>query len=236
MSLGLPIALGTLFVSLCVFGALVAFEPEWLAARLRERTPSVVYAVDTQKPIVALTIDDGPDPIETPKILDLLRQYDARATFFLITDRVPGNEAIVEQIVAEGHELANHLTEDHPSIRLPLDEFERQLIEADGILSEFADVEWFRPGSGWYNEGMLAVVDKHGYSTALGSVYPFDPQLGSAWFTANYVLWKIHPGAIIVLHDYGVRGARTAIALETILPELTLRGYKVVSLSELTDQ
>jgi peptidoglycan/xylan/chitin deacetylase (PgdA/CDA1 family) len=110
------------------------------------------------------------------------------------------------------------------------------LLEADEILSEFAEVDWFRPGSGWYNEQMLAIVDKYGYNIALGSVYPFDPQLGSAWFTANYVLWKIHPGAIIVLHDYGLRGARTAIALERILPELASRGYKVLTLTELTEQ
>jgi peptidoglycan/xylan/chitin deacetylase (PgdA/CDA1 family) len=77
-------------------------------------------------------------------------------------------------------------------------------------------------------------MDKHGYRCALGSVYPYDPQLGISWFTAKYVLWKVQPGSVIVLHDYKTRGQRTAEALQMILPELEDRGFKVVTLSELT--
>jgi peptidoglycan/xylan/chitin deacetylase (PgdA/CDA1 family) len=82
---------------------------------------------------------------------------------------------------------------------------------------------------------MLSILQKHDYQCALGSVYPFDPQLGSSWFTTRYVLWKVKPGSIIVLHDFDSRGERTAVALDTILPELTRRGYSVVTLSELVD-
>jgi peptidoglycan/xylan/chitin deacetylase (PgdA/CDA1 family) len=218
-----------------VLGALVALQPDWIVATLAKRSPEVVYSVETQDPVVALTIDDGPDPVVTPKILDVLKRHDARATFFLITSRIPGNEGVVVRMVEEDHELANHLTADEPSIRLAPSDFEHQLLESHDALSKFADVRWFRPGSGWYDAAMLSILHKHGYRCVLGSVYPFDPQLPSSWFAAHYVLWNVRPGSIIVLHDHGARGERTASALTTILPELNRRGFRVVTLSELLE-
>jgi peptidoglycan/xylan/chitin deacetylase (PgdA/CDA1 family) len=72
--------------------------------------------VDTRAKAVALTLDDGPDAATTPAILDLLRQHGARATFLLITSRVPGNEELVRRMLAEGHEIGNHMPRDEPSI------------------------------------------------------------------------------------------------------------------------
>jgi peptidoglycan/xylan/chitin deacetylase (PgdA/CDA1 family) len=64
--------------------------PEWLVDRLATLRPGCLYRVPTSRPVVALTIDDGPDSISTPKIMSQLRRHDARATFFLIADRVAG--------------------------------------------------------------------------------------------------------------------------------------------------
>lgn len=193
----------------------------------------MIYFVETRKPLVALTIDDGPDALSTLNILDLLSRQKAQATFFLITGHVPGNEGIVRRIVDEGHELANHLTTDEPAIWLNGAEFERRLLEAHQVLSRFSAVRWFRPGSGWYTKKMLSIIHKHGYRCALGSVYPFDPQIPSSWLITRHVLWKVRPGSIIVLHDRGSRGERTLTVLATILPELKRRGFRVVTLSEL---
>jgi peptidoglycan/xylan/chitin deacetylase (PgdA/CDA1 family) len=230
------LAIGSIFVSLlCVFGAVVLFQPEWLFNTLGEQSPHVLYSVQTEDKLVALTIDDGPDADHTSSILDLLKEYDAKATFFLIAGRVPGNEDLVRRMIEERHEIANHLMADEPSIRLEDAEFERQLIEAHALLSDFGQLRWFRPGSGWYNSQMIATAAEHGYQTVLGSVYPYDPQVGSAWFSARYVLWKVRPGSIVVLHDGGRRGERTLKALATILPELRQRGFKMVTLSDLYD-
>ena len=125
------------------------------------------------------------------------------------------------------------MTLDEASIRLSLNDFESKLLEADSLLSQYSEINWIRPGSGWYNDEMLSVIDDNGYKCALGSIYPFDPQLGSAWFSANYVLMKASPGEIIVLHDFKNRGLRTIKALEQILPELNKRGYRIVTLSEI---
>jgi peptidoglycan/xylan/chitin deacetylase (PgdA/CDA1 family) len=235
MTTRLALTIGSLVVLAFLIATLILLEPEWVVARLRKRSPEVVYSVDTQELLVALTIDDGPDLHETPKILESLKRHGANATFFLITSRIPGNEELVQRMINEGHELANHLRDDYPSIMLDSSEFERQLIESDEALSNFTDIRWFRPGSGWYNDAMLSIIHEQGYTCALGSVYPFDPQLGSTWFITRYVLWKIQPGSVIVLHDYGSRGARTAAALDAVLPELNRQGYKVVTLSKLVN-
>lgn len=234
MILRLLIALASLIVSsFILFWGMVLLKPEWLFSGLRSRAPEVLYAIDTQEPVVALTIDDGPDPEASALILDTLAEHDARATFFLLGERIPGNEAVIQRMVDEGHELGNHMCADEPSIRLSIEEFESQLLQVDEMLSQYADSTWFRPGSGWYNDEMLAVLKENDYRCALGSVYPYDPQLGSAWFSIRYVLWKVKPGDVIVLHDYQARGKRTAKALQSILPELARRGYRVVTLTEL---
>jgi peptidoglycan/xylan/chitin deacetylase (PgdA/CDA1 family) len=226
--------IGAVGIAILLFVAgVVVFQPRWLMATLAKLSPYVVYFVETENPAVALTIDDGPDAVASPKILDLLRQHGAHATFFFITGRVPGNEEIVRRAVKEGHELANHSTRDEPCILLKSSEFERRFLEAHEVLSRFSEVRWFRPGSGWYSKKMLAIIHRHGYRCALGSVYPFDPQIPSSWFIKRHVLRGVLPGSIIVLHDGGARGERTIAALGAILPELTRRGFRVVTLSEL---
>ena len=226
--------IAVLLTGLLVIGVgIVVWQPRWIIALLAKRSPEVIYFVETREPAAALTIDDGPDPATTGPILDLLKRYQARATFFLISGHIPGNEAVVRRMVAQGHELGNHLTTDEPSILLKGPEFEKRLLEAHTVLSRFAEVRWFRPGSGWYNREMLARLRKHGYRCALGSVYPFDPQIPSAWFSRRHVLARAHPGSIILLHDRGDRGNRTIEVLSAILPELKRRGLRLITLSEL---
>lgn len=215
--------------------ALLLAQPRWLLTLLSRRAPGVLYFADVEAPLVALTIDDGPDATTTPDLLRLLAQYDARATFFMIGERVRGNEALVSRLVADGHELGNHLGRDEPSIALSTEQFERTLLETDATLSRIAPVRWARPGAGWYNRAMLSTLAAHGYRCALGSIYPFDAQIASPRFAAHYILRRVRPGAIIVLHDGGVRGLRTAAVLRTILPELQRRGLRLVTLTELVN-
>jgi len=207
--------------------------PEWLIDQLARQHPGCLYRVPTQAPLVALTIDDGPDPISTPVILAELRRQEARATFFLITERVRGQEQLVRTITSEGHELGNHFTRDRASIRLSPNAFEADLLRAHQVLAPYGPVRWARPGSGWYSRAMIDIMRRHGYRCALGSVYPFDATIPSAVLAARYIMWHARPGTVVVLHDGGGRGHRTAAVLSEVLPELRRRGYRVVSLSEL---
>ncbi len=228
----------SILVSAIAGFALLAPSPggaklRWLARQLAERDPEVLYFVNTRERVVALTIDDSPDSITTPRILDVLGAHGARATFFIITGRVPGHEPLLRRMVQEQHELANHLTRDEPSIRLPPELFEQHLEAAHQVLRQYAEVRFFRPGSGRFSRAMLETLAENDYQCVLGSVYPFDPHIPSAWFSTRFILWAAQPGSIIILHDVGGRGERTVRTLQKILPELDRRGYRVVTVSDL---
>ncbi|MEJ2055277.1 MAG: polysaccharide deacetylase family protein, partial [Calditrichaceae bacterium] len=181
------------------------------------------------------TIDDGPDSAVTRDILFVLQKYNAKATFFLIGNRVKNNKQVVSQIIEQGHELGNHMLTGETTICLPHDEFTRQFIQTDSILSEFSDVHWLRPGSGWYSDDMLKYLAENdkSYQCVLGSVYPFDAQIPSSVFSTVFISINIRPGSIIVLHDRGERGRRTVKTISRIIPKLQEKGYRFVTLSEL---
>lgn len=212
---------------------LLFFQPRWMFSIITKIIPGVVYFVKTDKPIVALTIDDSPDCMTTLKILDTLQTYKAQATFFIISDKVRENESIVSEIVALKNELGNHFTKDTPSINLSLQEFEADILEAHTVISKFSIPQWLRPASGWYNANMLEIAQKYRYTVALGSLFPFDTHIHSPWVVSQHILFNVRPGDIIILHDCGSRGKRTAETLEIILPALLKKGYSIVTLSEL---
>ena len=218
---------------LAALGAtLLWLQPDWLLDQLAARYPGCLYRVPTERPVVALTLDDGPDSL-TASILDELRQHSAHATFFLLSSRVPGHEATVRRIVSEGHELGNHGTTDRAAIRLQPDEFAQDLTDAKRVLERFGRVRWARPGSGWYSHAIVAAMGRSGHRCALGSLYPFDGVHPSSWLSRRQILANVRPGAIIVLHEGGGRSRRTVAVLRDVLPELRARGYQVVTLSAL---
>jgi peptidoglycan/xylan/chitin deacetylase (PgdA/CDA1 family) len=202
---------------------------DWVAAR----HPGCLYHVPVAERAVALTIDDGPDAATTPLILARLRQHGAKATFFLISNRVGHRAPLVAQIVGEGHEIGNHFTQDRPGIRLSTDAFTRDLEQAHAVLAAFDTVRWARPGSGWYSQAMAIAMARKGYRCALGSVYPYDPTIPSVAYASWFIRRNVRPGAVVILHDGGSRGIRTARTLQNVLPWLNRHGYRVVSLSEL---
>ena len=199
------------------------------------RRPGVVYSVATDARRVALTLDDGPDEVGTPAILDALTRHGAHATFFLIGERVAGHGALIDRIVAAGHEIGNHGMHDERAIDLPHAALERDVLETQRRLAPFGASCWFRPGSAWYDEAMLEMLDRHGYRLALGSSYPLDAQLPFPKLASWWLHMDAEPGEVIVLHDGAERGPRTAAVLESLLPALARKGLAVVTLSELVD-
>ncbi|MCK5075928.1 MAG: polysaccharide deacetylase family protein, partial [Calditrichia bacterium] len=102
-----------------------------MASLMDHSFPGAIYFVNTDKKIVALTIDDGPDSLTTLKILEVLDKYDSKATFFVISSYVLENKDIMTKIVNRGHELGNHMTHDEPSTGLSFSEFKAKFDEAD---------------------------------------------------------------------------------------------------------
>lgn len=228
--------------------AILWLQPRWAIDSISNAVcPGALYYVPTDQPIVALTIDDGPDDQRigeantTEKILKVLAKHDAEATFFLISSRIKNkNQDLIAKMVRQGHELGNHLTVDTPSIKLPLPEFKSALQTAEREILSAADgnitLEWMRPGSGLCNPAMAEIAKQQGYNIALGSLWPYDTALPSSEFASQQILANVQPGRIIVLHDYGHDGEwgdRTIVTLSKVLPELKRRGYKVGTLTEL---
>lgn len=220
-------------VVLALLALLPGCRADDLWALVVERNPAVVYSIPTDRPLVALTIDDGPHAESTPRILEVLHRHRTTATFFLIADHVFGNEGVVSAISASGHEIANHGAHDVASLDLGEEHFEHDLVQSHHILSRFGAPRWFRPGSGWYDDWMLEILARHGYTAALGTVYPMDAQLPWTNLARRFILWRVRSGDVIILHDGGERGSRTAELLDGLLPELERRGFRVTGLSEL---
>ncbi len=230
-------------------GSVFFFQPRWLLSLFTTVNPGAVFfakvdPADTEAPMIALTLDDGPYPGTTEEILDVLAEHDAKATFFVIGDRIPSHSAALQRMARDGHELGNHLMADEASAKLSASQFEAALLETEQRIVETvgksaffptaAKLGWMRPGMGWYNAGMIAIAQKHHYRTALGDIFPYDTHLNSVQFAQQQILWNAKPGSIIVLHDGTTeRGERTASTLRFVLPELQRRGYRVVTLSEL---
>lgn len=211
----------------------------WLSPLLfrfwASRSPEVLFRVPTAERAVALTIDDGPDPDTTPEILDVLERHGARATFFLLGSRAERHPGLVAEIVARGHEIANHMWLDVPSRSLDSATFERRLLRAHRVLSRFAEPGWLRPGSGWYDERIVRRATAHGYRIVLGTIYAFDTTVRWPGLVARFIVAWARPGSVVILHDVEGRGVRTAETLRRALPELERRGYRVTTLSTLSE-
>ncbi len=200
----------------------------FILSLLKWKYPRVLLSFETDRPRIALTIDDGPT-IDTNEILSVLKKHGTRATWFIIGDNAQKQPEILEQIRELGHELGNHTMYDVASFRLSQQEFESQLIQVDKILNyKPGEKKWFRPGSGIPTKGILDTAERNGYRTVLGDVYPNDPASRIPTVNCDYVFRHAHPGAIIIIHDR----PWTVPMLELLLPELKKK-FDVVTLTEL---
>lgn len=210
--------------------------PRYVISYLRGKYPDVLFEEDTTEKIIALSLDDAPSA-HTDEIMDVLRENDAHATFFVIGSQVEGREYTLRKLIREGHELGNHAMYDEPSRDLSNDELESQvhavkekLVAAYTAEHKILPNNYFRPGSGLFNYRMRDMLGNRGFRIVLGSIYPHDPQIRYPNVNANHILSMAHPGGIIICHD---RRAWTAPMLRIVLPELKKRGYKVVTITDL---
>jgi len=183
---------------------------------------------------VALTFDDGPDPRWTPKILAILKQHGAVATFCMVSRNVAGQEALVRQLVDAGMRLCDH-SHTHDEL-LPERDPERiadEVVGAGATLSAAAagaPVEWFRaPGGNWSTE-VAELSAEHGMQPLSWNVDPRDWERPGADAIVAAVQQQIAQqapdGPIVLLHDGGGDREQTAEALERLIPWLVEQGYR----------
>ncbi len=187
---------------------------------------------------MALTFDDGPDPVNTPKLLDVLRAASVRATFFVVGERAARAPELVREMAAAGHEIENH-SWSHSSLWLcgP----RRTAREISRVQELVADLtgrapRFFRPPWGMVNLALFPTLRRLGMRCVLWSDQPEGLRAVAPDEIATRVVRSAAPGAIVDLHDAeGVRGApgRLLEALPRMLEGLHAAGYACVSLTEL---
>jgi polysaccharide deacetylase family sporulation protein PdaB len=194
-----------------------------------------VWEVQTEEKVIALTFDDGPHPEHTGLILDLLRQYDAKATFFVVGNKVKLHPELLKRELDDGHELANH-TYSHAylgrntNLKKEINKAEEVIFTATGQKCHL-----FRPPGGIFNEKLVTVAKQEGYKVVMWSWH----QDTKDWSTpginkiVDRVLNQTRNGDIVLFHDYIEGPTQTVDALKIILPELKQRGYRFVTFSDL---
>ena len=192
---------------------------------------SFVFSVNPNKPMVALTYDDGPYPPATNRILDTLEKHGARATFFVVGSRIPVYADCIRREAALGCEIANH-TYSHPILTGCEPETIREEIEkTDKLIKEYSlqTPSLVRAPGGAVSEKVRENV-KHPLVNWSVDTLDWDHRTPSK--TIAVVKSRAFDGAIILMHDLHVP---TATASETIIPWLINQGYQLVTVSEMMD-
>jgi peptidoglycan-N-acetylglucosamine deacetylase len=225
--------IGSVFVAL----GLVVFwiEPLAIVGVLERLTPSITYRVPTDLPLVALSFDDGPHPVFTPQVLEILRRHDAQATFFLIGDRALRHPELVAQIKAGGHEVANHYFTNGPALAHSDAEFLNNLEKTDRAIGLLDRPKLFRPPGGVARPRQLRLARESGYTSVLGTAYPHDPMHPPAWYIQWLIEKNLVPGTIVILHDGISNPLRSIQALPHVLRVGRQKGLRFVSISELRE-
>lgn len=205
---------------------------------------AVFSSGNVEEKIAALTFDDGPDPRYTGEILDILKEKGAPATFFVVGTQAERYPDILRRCIEEGHEIGSH-TYTHANLyhrNSGKVEFEmsrnREVIK--GITGQAP--QYFRPPRGLYDERILSAGDRLEQRIILWSISGEDWMEPSAKHIVRRISQKIHPGAIILLHDsggllhnYGGDRSSTVSALGQIIDSLRRQGYRFVTVGELLE-
>jgi peptidoglycan/xylan/chitin deacetylase (PgdA/CDA1 family) len=187
---------------------------------------------------LALTFDDGPDPAWTPRLLDALGAAGVRGTFFLIGERAERAPGLVRRMIAEGHEVGNHSWSHRSPWLCGPRTTEQEIRGAHDRLAELtgAPPRHFRPPWGMVNAAMFPALRRIGERCVFWSIQPEGRRPAAAARQVEYVLGRVHPGAIVDLHDAEgtpAAPARLLEALPALLAGLRERGYAFTTVADL---
>ncbi|GFN33891.1 polysaccharide deacetylase family protein [Paenibacillus xylaniclasticus] len=201
-----------------------------------ERLEMINY-VETEHKVVAFTFDDGPDPVYTPQLLDILKEAGAKATFFMIGEQIEKSPEVAARVHAEGHEIGNH-TYTHPfltklSSEAVLDEFRK----TESLIQGITDYKptTYRPPYFDINDEVLKQTAEIGYIGCAGAAN----MAAQDWANpgVKQIVEKtresVRNGAVFIFHDgYGDR-SQAVESVRILVKELTEQGYRIVPFREL---
>ncbi|MFD9355511.1 polysaccharide deacetylase family protein [Streptomyces sp. NPDC060031] len=178
---------------------------------------------------VNITIDDGPDPQWTPKVLQVLKKYDVKATFCMIGPQARDHPDLVKEVVAGGHRLCDH-TMDH-DVRMdkkPLEYQEKQILDAKKLIEQAAGdgvkVEYYRAPGGAFTPDSRRIAAAHGMRPLGWNVDSKDFSKPGAAAIVNTVKNEIRNGQTVLFHDGGGNRSQTVDALDQVLSWLKAEG------------
>lgn len=213
-----------LFLALKIYGSACIQSDFYTHAYCEGKTPDK---------IMALTFDDGPHGQYTSQVLELLTQYKAPATFFVIGSNIKANESILKKIDAEGHIIGNHsFTHSYWIDFKSVDGFKRELSQTTSIVYQLTGktMRLFRPPYGVITYNLSRASSSLNYAVLGWNIRSFDTTKDSVQTISQRIEKKIKPGAIILLHD---TTDKIVQVLENTLIFAKENGYQIVSLEQL---
>jgi peptidoglycan/xylan/chitin deacetylase (PgdA/CDA1 family) len=195
--------------------------------------PATYAQVRVDQPYIAMTFDDGPSAENTPRLLEMLKQRNIKATFFLIGQNAASNPDLVRRILADGHEIGNH-SWTHPQLSKLSDD--RVTAEITKTQDAIKDASGFSPTLLRPPYGAITprqrewIENQFGLNVILWSVDPFDWKRPGASVITQRILSQVRPGAIILSHDIH---KQTVDAMPATLDGLLAKGYKFATVSQL---
>lgn len=209
-------------------------DPEGAAAEIAVVPTLPPEAISTPQPkprskAVALTFDDGPSTENTPKVLEILKQYNAHATFFIVGNRAAAGAEILKQEIAQGCEIGNH-SWDHTNLaKLSMKKVNKQYDKTADLVKKLVgyDIKLLRPPYGAISQKMR---DKLKHPMVLWNVDTLDWKTKKPKAILKQVKKTVKDGDIILMHDIH---PTTAEALKTVLPWLIENDYDILTVSEL---
>ena len=184
--------------------------------------------IDTKKPMIALTFDDGPNH-NTNKILDILEKYNIKATFFILGCNIKGHEETIKRMNELNMEIGNHMYSHKLLTKLKNEQIEKEIEKVDQaifkIINHYPTV--VRPSYGTYNKRIQSIINR---PIIIWNIDTLDWKYHSSKNIYKRVMKDISDGDIILMHD--IYNA-TANSLELIIPKLLKEGYQFTTVSEL---
>ncbi len=206
-----------------------------LPLRADEQMADVYFSYENEDKRIALTFDDGPHYKYTAEILEILDEYNIKATFFVVGQLAEKYPELILRELAEGHEVASH-TWSHAHLTMLSDKsLEDEIYATEELLYELAEYRptLLRPPEGKYGDNLLRVAGKLDYEVILWTVDTRDWAHTPAETIVKTVLENTESGSIILCHDFIGGESPTPAALREFIPRLIENGYEFVTVSDL---
>jgi peptidoglycan/xylan/chitin deacetylase (PgdA/CDA1 family) len=202
-----------------------------MKASARALGPAVTH-FSTARREVWLTIDDGPDPASTPKILTQLEVRGARATFFLIGEKIQRHPQLVAEILRRGHTIGNH-TQTHPCSWFWIASAKKLAGEIDACTETLrragaGNIQLFRPPVGLKNHALHRLLAQRGFDLVLWSARGFDAISHDPAKVISRITAKLRPGTIILVHENATAPTMQKELLPALLSHLASEGFACV--------